>query len=472
LKICFVITNLPTKVGGLEKVCLRVAQYLQKAGHEVVILGRFAESAYSLSGFFHNSEGARLFEFQGVNLRILALDAKARLLLKPVFKLIWRKWTFPAAKWLYVAALKNQIVKSSVGADVVHFFGNGPEMLGFAAEAAAGAVGAKFVVEPALHEDQWGDKWFDALLYKRADLLLAHTQHEAGVLERMGIPSTKIRTIVHGVDFCDSGDGERFRKKHGIFGPMVLFLGRKTKQKGAERLLKAWPRVMEEFPEATLVIAGPKSEDFDKLNNSLTTNHTNRREKGNWDLTTEDTESTEGEAGLRPGARAGAPESDSLASKRADFPVSESLTRFASSHASSLATSYPLPATAPGARVLNLDNLTEEEKQDALEACDLLCVPSEGESFGMVYFEAWAYGKPVVGLDLPVLRETIAANEAGIIVSMEPDELTDAVCELLGDSQLRQEMGKNGRKVVRHHYWEAAASSYLNAYSAFGQVQR
>jgi glycosyltransferase involved in cell wall biosynthesis len=414
VKISFLITNAPPLVGGLEKVCLRLAQNFKKAGHEVQILGRFSQERHSLKGFFEDSEKSHEFEYNGVNVRVLGLDARTRLLMKPVFKLIWRKATFPVAKWLYVAALGMQLRKVCTGSDVVHFFGNGPEMLGFAAEVVARTVGAKFFVEPALHEHQWGDKWLDALLYKRADLLLAHTRHEAGVLKRMGIPSTKIRTIVHGVDFCDSGDGERFRKKHGISGPMVLFLGRKTKEKGVERLLKAWPMVLEKFPEATLVFAGPKSVDFENL------------------------------------------KSEKLNAESGNLP----------------ATSHSLPATAPKARVLNLDDLPEEDKQDALAACDLLCVPSEGESFGMVYFEAWAYGKPVVGLDLPVLRETIAANEAGIIVSMGPDELADAVCKLLGHSQLRQEMGQNGRKVVRHHYWEEAASSYLKAYSAFGQGQR
>jgi hypothetical protein len=56
-----------------------------------------------------------------------------------------------------------------------------------------------------------------------------------------------------------------------------------------------------------------------------TTKDTNFHEK----LTTEDTEGTEGEAGLRPGSRAGASESDSLASELADSPVSESLNRSA-----------------------------------------------------------------------------------------------------------------------------------------------
>ena len=62
---------------------------------------------------------------------------------------------------------------------------------------------------------------------------------------------------------------------------------------------------------------------------------------------------------------------------------------------------------------LNLDDVSEDEKQDALSACDVLCVPSEGESFGMVYFEAWAYEKPVVALDLPALRDSLGGSSGG-----------------------------------------------------------
>jgi hypothetical protein len=58
---------------------------------------------------------------------------------------------------------------------------------------------------------------------------------------------------------------------------------------------------------------------------------------------------TEGKAGLRPGSRAGASESDSLASELADSPISESLTRSASGPASLPATSYSPLATAPEA---------------------------------------------------------------------------------------------------------------------------
>jgi len=71
------------------------------------------------------------------------------------------------------------------------------------------------------------------------------------------------------------------------------------------------------------------------------------------DLTTEDTESTEVEAGACLDKPSCASQSDSLPSKLADSPASESLTRSASGPAPSPVTSNSLLATAPGA--LSLD---------------------------------------------------------------------------------------------------------------------
>jgi glycosyltransferase involved in cell wall biosynthesis len=119
-----------------------------------------------------------------------------------------------------------------------------------------------------------------------------------------------------------------------------------------------------------------------------TTKDTNQHEKGKADLTTEDTESaierrgrremeqsevgpkgegvsttesknTKGEAGQNLTGQVSASESDSLASKLADSPVSESLTRSASIPASLPATSHPPPATPRlrGAVFARLQNL-------------------------------------------------------------------------------------------------------------------
>jgi glycosyltransferase involved in cell wall biosynthesis len=124
--------------------------------------------------------------------------------------------------------------------------------------------------------------------------------------------------------------------------------------------------------------------------------------------------------------------------------------------------------SAPQARVLNLDDLTEREKQDALAACDVLCVPSEGESFGMVYYEAWAYKKPVVALDLPVLRESIGRVEGGLLTFSEPDSIGGALVRLLDDKGLRKEMGIRGFDLAKVHSWDKSLESYSLVYQGVG----
>ncbi|MBC8074614.1 MAG: glycosyltransferase family 4 protein, partial [Chloroflexales bacterium] len=57
--------------------------------------------------------------------------------------------------------------------------------------------------------------------------------------------------------------------------------------------------------------------------------------------------------------------------------------------------------------IIELDTVSEQEKADALASCTAFCLPSSQESFGMVYAEAWSYGRPVVALDIPALRAVI-----------------------------------------------------------------
>ena len=283
---------------------------------------------------------------------------------------------------------------------MLHYLGTGVEMLGFAALSAAKKNGAMFVVDPAVHVGKWGEHWIDAQLFTEADLMFCYSSQEGEAIQRMGVAEEKIQKVPCGFDYSDSGDGEGFRKKHAISGPMVLFLGRKTMEKGVGRLLEAWPMVAEKFPEATLVIAGPKSENFEKLKSEIR-----------------------------------------------DSP----------------ATSHSLHATAP--KALNLDDLTEGEKQGALAACDMLCVPSEGESFGMVYFEAWAYKKPVVALDLPVLRESVGATNGGLLVQDTPSEIANGITKLLENPALGAVMGAKGKELASRHKWDAAVDAYLQNYT-------
>ncbi len=433
MQISFFIERPPPFVGGLQNVCLRVAKHIQEAGAKIKIIGFPTRKNSSSSR--HNLSWVH----DGIEVVELVRGAREEIFFKPVPFLRKRRVTFPLAIACYRLAYARQIARLCKGSSVLHSFGTGMEMNGYAVAAAAKILGARFVIEPAIHAGSCGDSWLDAPLYHKADLLLAHTDFEAGVIQTLGVPKKTIRTIVHGVDFCDSGDGRGFRARHGIGGPMVLFLGRKTREKGVERLLEAWPLVVAKFPEATLVIAGPKSEALRPMAD------------GTWRV-------ADGEAASQPRTDVGERIADSnLPSTSYSPPLTAPEVPLLDAGRSTL-------DTAPKARVLNLDDLSEGEKQDVLSTCNILCVPSQGESFGMVYFEAWAYKKPVVALDLPVLRETIGRHGGGLLCTSEPSDIAASLIQLLGNLELQKNMGAKGHAIALQHHWPAALESYSKAY--------
>lgn len=94
----------------------------------------------------------------------------------------------------------------------------------------------------------------------------------------------------------------------------------------------------------------------------------------------------------------------------------------------------------------------EQTKADAIAACDLLCLPSVHESFGIVYIEAWSYGKPVICGTAPASRELIEDGITGLWANQNPKYLAEKLIFLLADASLRQRLGKQGNRLQRNRY--------------------
>ncbi len=116
-------------------------------------------------------------------------------------------------------------------------------------------------------------------------------------------------------------------------------------------------------------------------------------------------------------------------------------------------------------RIRVIDHLSEQKKNAALAACDLLCVPSTQESLGVTYLEAWHYGKPVIGADIEVLRTVIQEGRDGLLVQPAPEPIAAAVCALLDDPARREAMGRHGQARTRSRYhWPAIAARLAGIY--------
>jgi glycosyltransferase involved in cell wall biosynthesis len=110
-------------------------------------------------------------------------------------------------------------------------------------------------------------------------------------------------------------------------------------------------------------------------------------------------------------------------------------------------------------RLLNMSSIEDEEKRDLLAATTILAHPSRVESFGLVYMEAWANGKPVIGADMAVSREVITDQEDGLLVPFgDAPALASAIDRLLGDPETAHRMGNRGKqKLYSRFCWNVTA---------------
>lgn len=99
--------------------------------------------------------------------------------------------------------------------------------------------------------------------------------------------------------------------------------------------------------------------------------------------------------------------------------------------------------------------VSEEEKRDLLAAADVLALPSRTESFGLVFFEAWANGKPVIGTWAGAIPAVVEHGRDGLLVPFgDSAALADAIQALTDDPELAARLGTAGQaKVVDEATW-------------------
>ena len=116
-------------------------------------------------------------------------------------------------------------------------------------------------------------------------------------------------------------------------------------------------------------------------------------------------------------------------------------------------------------RVIEIGELDpwSKEKSSALAACDVFCMPSVPECSGVVFLEAWSFGKPVIAADIPSERDFVNHGVDGLLVRREPQDIARALLLLLGDEQLRQTMGAAGKAKISEHYSWARIVDRMNS---------
>ena len=100
-----------------------------------------------------------------------------------------------------------------------------------------------------------------------------------------------------------------------------------------------------------------------------------------------------------------------------------------------------------------LGKVKTDELINAYQNCDIFVAPSYYESFGLIYAEAMAWGKPVIGTKVGGIPDVVEDNKNGILVPPGNEiELASAIIRLADSHELRSSMGLAGRKRIKENF--------------------
>jgi glycogen(starch) synthase len=381
-------------VGGSERHAQEIARRQVLDGHRVTIV---ATDAADLSALW-NRQGRRVSsdapgEYQGVRIKRL-----------PTLCLPLGDYEFAALRrltWLtsrvsgrvalalarfspWVPRLRQALAEEP--ADLLFAWNITLEGLSAAVAHEAHRRGVPWIAVPLLHLgwERFYTMRHQLDLLRGARVVLAQTSRDRAFLLEHGLSASRVHIAGPGVNPADRecADGERFRRKYTIDGPIILSLGTLNYNKGTHHLVMAVRRLWDAGRRLTLILIGPEQENV--------------------------------------------------------RPILEQL-----------------PAKSQ-ACCRHLGQLSEEEKWDAVGAAAIVALPSRTESFGIVFLEAWALGKPVIGARAGAVPEVIEDGVDGVLVEFgDVAGLAEALGKLLDNPTLAAEMGRRGREKVHQMYtWD------------------
>ena len=100
-----------------------------------------------------------------------------------------------------------------------------------------------------------------SMVLVRAPSLVAPLVEMGGVPDRIKVTSSGVRD-----ESLGSFDGEGFKRSRSVHGsPVILYVGRLHPLKGPQFLIEAGPAIIKEFPDASMVFAGPDQVGYEEV---------------------------------------------------------------------------------------------------------------------------------------------------------------------------------------------------------------
>ena len=236
----------PRVVGGISRVVYDLSHRLQKDGHEVtVVTYREGEVPY-----YEDDKGVQVYRVDNYMIHsnnfidwVLQLNFN---MIEKASQLIVEKGKFDvihAHDWLVASAAKT--LKHSYDIPIVATI--------HATEAGRNS-GIREPEQKYINDTEW------LLTYEANEVIVNSNYMKSEVQRLFGLPFEKINVIPKGVNlnkFIVMDRDYSFRRKYAMDNEkIILFMGRLVYEKGIQHLIAAMPKVLANYHDAKLVIAG------------------------------------------------------------------------------------------------------------------------------------------------------------------------------------------------------------------------
>lgn len=121
---------------------------------------------------------------------------------------------------------------------------------------------------------------------------------------------------------------------------------------------------------------------------------------------------------------------------------------------------WPLNNKIDGVKFLG--DLSYDELSYYFNMCDIFCLPSRFEAYGIVFVEALIYGLPCIGRNDFAMKEFISDGVNGYLVDTEtPEELALKMNQLLKNKQITLNVINNRNYYIDKYSWETVAKRMI-----------
>lgn len=117
--------------------------------------------------------------------------------------------------------------------------------------------------------------------------------------------------------------------------------------------------------------------------------------------------------------------------------------------------------------IIDLGFVPIQDKFDAYAAAQLLCQPSQNESFSLVIMESWLCGRPVLVHEKCEVTKTFATEAQGGLYFNDYYDFEGCINFFLEHYDIANKMGQNGKKYVEDNFlWDAITAKLLSFFEA------